>query len=74
VPAARPHPPRAATPGPNPPATETPETVNLKALERHAIERALVATGGHRARASELLGISERTLRNKLNGPAGDHE
>lgn len=43
---------------------------NLKDLERIAIARALAATGGHRARAAELLGISERTLRNKLNTPA----
>jgi len=40
--------------------------INLKELERIAIERALVATSGHRTRAAELLGISERTLRNKL--------
>jgi DNA-binding NtrC family response regulator len=40
---------------------------NLKVLERMAIERALARTGGHRLRAAELLGISERTLRNKLN-------
>jgi DNA-binding NtrC family response regulator len=40
--------------------------INLKELEHIAIERALVATGGHRTRAAELLGISERTLRNKL--------
>ena len=40
------------------------------ALERIAIDRALAATGGHRTRAAELLGISERTLRNKLNTPA----
>ncbi len=42
-------------------------SLNLKVLEKLTIERALVATGGHRARAAELLGISERTLRNKLN-------
>jgi DNA-binding NtrC family response regulator len=42
---------------------------NLDAIERQAIERALVATGGNRARAARLLGISERTLRNKLNVP-----
>jgi two-component system response regulator FlrC len=42
--------------------------INLRVLEADAIERALVATGGHRTRAAELLGISERTLRNKLNG------
>lgn len=42
---------------------------NLDALERVAIERALAATGGNRTRAARLLGISERTLRNKLNAP-----
>ena len=42
---------------------------NLDELERLAIQRALVATGGNRTRAAKLLGISERTLRNKLNGP-----
>jgi DNA-binding protein Fis len=31
-----------------------------------AIQRALAATGGNRTRAAKLLGISERTLRNKL--------
>lgn len=41
---------------------------NLDALERVAIQRALVATGGNRSKAAKLLGISERTLRNKLNG------
>lgn len=43
--------------------------LNLHDLERIAIQRALAATGGHRTRAADLLGISERTLRNKLNGP-----
>jgi two-component system response regulator AtoC len=33
------------------------------------IERALQATGNNRTRTAELLGISVRTLRNKLNGP-----
>jgi DNA-binding NtrC family response regulator len=42
---------------------------NLDAIERLAIERALAATGGNRSRAARLLGISERTLRNKLNAP-----
>jgi len=41
-------------------------SLNLHALERVTIQRALQATGGHRARAAQLLGISERTLRNKL--------
>jgi DNA-binding NtrC family response regulator len=45
------------------------EPFNLDELEKQAIGRALVATGGNRTRAAKLLGISERTLRNKLNGP-----
>jgi DNA-binding NtrC family response regulator len=45
---------------------------DLRELERITIQRALQATQGHRARAARLLGISERTLRNKLNG--GDRE
>ncbi len=43
--------------------------LDLAELERLAIQRALLATGGHRAKAADLLGISERTLRNKLNTP-----
>ncbi len=39
---------------------------NLRVLERVTIQRALEATRGHRSRAARLLGISERTLRNKL--------
>ncbi len=46
-----------------------PDSFNLDELERIAIQRALVATGGNRTRAAKLLGISERTLRNKLNSP-----
>jgi DNA-binding NtrC family response regulator len=42
---------------------------DLDTLERDTIDRALTATGGNRTRAAKLLGISERTLRNKLNGP-----
>ena len=60
--AGHPHPP-AIVPG------AEPVDYNLDALERLAIERALAATGGNRTRAARLLGISERTLRNKLNVP-----
>ena len=41
-------------------------SLNLEVLERLTIQRALVATGGHRTRAARILGICERTLRNKL--------
>ena len=47
------------------PAAE-PEIFDLRAIQRRAIDRALTATGGHRTRAAQLLGISDRTLRNRL--------
>jgi len=39
-----------------------------RSSEYEAIEEALAATGGHRLRAAERLGISERTLRYRLAG------
>jgi DNA-binding NtrC family response regulator len=45
------------------------QTLNIAAAEQALIEQALVATGQNRTRAAELLGISVRTLRNKLNNP-----
>ncbi|MGQ0646097.1 MAG: sigma-54-dependent transcriptional regulator [Gemmatimonadaceae bacterium] len=44
-------------------------TLNVDEAERAMITRALEMTGGNRTRTAELLGISVRTLRNKLNGP-----
>jgi DNA-binding NtrC family response regulator len=44
-------------------------TLNVDEAEKALIARALEVTGGNRTRTAELLGISVRTLRNKLNGP-----
>jgi len=52
--------------------TDSSRPINLGELEADAIQRALMVTGGNRTRAARLLGISERTLRNKLNIPPGD--
>jgi DNA-binding NtrC family response regulator len=40
--------------------------VTLAELEREAVHRALAHFGGHRRRAAEALGISVRTLQNKV--------
>ena len=47
------------------------DTLNLDDVEEVLIRKALEATGNNRTKASELLGISVRTLRNKLNRPSG---
>jgi len=44
-------------------------TLNVEEAERALIQRALELTRGNRTRTADLLGISVRTLRNKLNGP-----
>jgi DNA-binding NtrC family response regulator len=48
-----------------PRSTATP-IVTIEEAERRAIEAALEATNGHREKAAQLLGISSRTLREKL--------
>jgi DNA-binding NtrC family response regulator len=47
-------------------------TLNIAEAETALIEKALAATNQNRTRAAELLGISVRTLRNKLNRPDDD--
>ena len=49
-----------------PSRSEVEASLNLKQLERDAIVRALAHWQGNRTRASESLGISVRTLRNKI--------
>ena len=41
-------------------------TLDLDEAEASLIERALQITGGNRTRAAELLGVTDRTLRNRL--------
>ena len=43
-------------------------SLDIRRAEEKLIERALEETGQNRTRAAELLGISVRTLRNRLNG------
>ena len=50
------------------PAAAQLPSLNLARLEAVAIERALERTGWHQGRASELLGISDRTLHRKIKG------
>lgn len=67
--------PVAAAPAPSAPppaAAGGDEPFDLKSMEERMIQRALRATGGHRSKAADLLGISERTLRNKLNTKDAD--
>ncbi|MBS3821176.1 MAG: AAA domain-containing protein [Planctomycetes bacterium] len=45
---------------------ESVTTLSLQDLERHAVLEALRRTDSHQAKAAELLGISDRTLRSKL--------
>jgi len=55
---------------PAPPGTVVLTSLDVANAESRLIERALQVSGGNRTRAAELLGISVRTLRNKLNGPS----
>ena len=46
-------------------------TLNIDEAEAALVERALHTTGGNRTKAAELLGVSDRTLRNKLSRQRG---
>jgi DNA-binding NtrC family response regulator len=46
-------------------------TLDVHEAEAALIDRALHVSDGNRTRAAELLGMSVRTLRNKLNAPKG---
>jgi DNA-binding NtrC family response regulator len=48
------------------PARE-PSPTTLAEMERHMILATLHETGGNRTRAAEILGVSVRTIRNKIN-------
>jgi two-component system response regulator AtoC len=59
----------ANNPGTSPPALDLAGLrpgVSLGDMERKLVEITLVATGGNRSRAAELLGVSLRTVRNKV--------
>jgi DNA-binding NtrC family response regulator len=55
------------TDAPPPPGSLTLSSLNLAEAETLLIARALAQANGNRTRAAELLGMSVRTLRNKLN-------
>jgi DNA-binding NtrC family response regulator len=49
------------------------QTLNVADAEKALIQQALEVTDNNRTRAAELLGMSVRTLRNKLNAPGDDN-
>ncbi|HEY1462225.1 MAG TPA: sigma-54 dependent transcriptional regulator [Terriglobales bacterium] len=48
------------------PAATSPIGTSIRDVERHLLEKTLEATAGNRTRAAELLGVSLRTIRNKI--------
>ena len=40
--------------------------VSLECMEKRLLQMTLDATGGNRSRAAEMLGVSLRTVRNKI--------
>ena len=56
----------ASVPSPSAHAAEWKAGLSLEEMERRLFSMTLDATGGNRARAAELLGVSLRTVRNKV--------
>jgi DNA-binding NtrC family response regulator len=52
--------------GPRPMASRLRPGTSMREVERHLLENTLGMTGGNRTRAAEMLGISVRTIRNKI--------
>ena len=48
------------------PATGCAPGVSLECMEKRLLAMTLDATGGNRSRAAEMLGVSLRTVRNKI--------
>jgi DNA-binding NtrC family response regulator len=48
------------------PSTSFKAGASMREVERQLLERTLEATGGNRTRAAELMGVSLRTVRNKI--------
>jgi two-component system, response regulator FlrC len=61
----RAHLPRSVIAAPAQPSSSSMQD-HVASAERLAIERALAASGGHRAKAAEILGVSKRTLQYRL--------
>jgi len=49
-----------------PTAPAPPQGTTLRDMEKQLLERTLESTGGNRTRAAEILGVSLRTVRNKI--------
>jgi len=49
-------------------------SLNVADAERVLIQHALAAADNNRTKAADMLGISVRTLRNKLNGPGREND
>ena len=58
----------AELPAPCSPDSQLRPGLSLEAMERRLLEMTLDATGGNRSRAAEMLGVSLRTVRNKIRG------